>query len=523
MNRRAALLLAFVVLLGGPAYAQPWQVERGMPHEPVVVVAVEADPGQLNPAISTASPVHRVADSLFNGLVSVAADGSIRPDLAEGWSASDGPNGPETVWRFTLRDGIRWHDGVAFSAEDVAFTLQEVLFKHHARARAGLAPAVEAVEAPDARTVIIRLKRPHPALLAQLDVTEAAILPRHLYEGTDPLTNPYNMRPVGTGPYRFVSYEAGRQTVFARNDTYFKMRQPAVGRLVFRVIPEAADQVAALRSGEVDYLPRVSAEDARLLAADAGPDGPLVLRHVHGGPGGSNCQMVLAFNLDRPALSSLALRRAVAMGIDRQELVDDLVPGQGRVARAPLSAGLADFANAAQVTLPPHDPAAAKAAIAAVAPPPMVLLSFTNFAPWAEAIRADLAPLGLTVETRTMAPRDFEAAVFQRRDFDMALISYCQGPDPAVGAARMYSSQSIGLPFGNAAGWRDATVDEALDDAVGRRHHRILAWASIQDKAAAALPYVWLADTDFTVAWRRELMGFSPWSGQFAESVSPRR
>jgi peptide/nickel transport system substrate-binding protein len=133
------------------------------------IVGVAGDPGHLNPAISTAGPLHAVAGSLYNGLVALDRDGTPLPDLARSWDISaDG----RTV-TFRLVPGVRWHDGQPFSSADVKFSFDEVLLRLHARARAGLAPAIKAIETPDALTVVFHLHRAHPALLRQLDVTEA--------------------------------------------------------------------------------------------------------------------------------------------------------------------------------------------------------------------------------------------------------------------------------------------------------------------------------------------------------------
>lgn len=518
----ALLLLALCCGLA-PArpLGQPWVPPTDQ--EKTLVVALDAAPAHLNPAISTASALHRVADPMFNGLITLGPDGTPRPDLAERWVASDGPAGPETVYRFTLRSGIRWHDGARFSAEDVVFTFREILFRHHARARLGLANFVETIEAPDERTVVFRLRRPVSAFLSQLDVTDAPILPRHLYEGTDPLTNPLNQAPVGTGPYRFQARGTNGEVLLARNDDYFKMRQPAVSHLLFRLIPSAAEQAEALRSGRVDYLPRLDAREAERLAPEAGPGGPLVLRQVSAGPGGSNCQMSLAFNLARPLLASLPLRLALARGIDRAALAQAVVPGQGEPARAPLAAGLADFIDPA-LALPGYDPDAARAELAARGPLSLELLAFAAFEPWVRHLAGQLGALGVTLRPRLVAPGEFEQAVFQRRDFDLALVSYCHGLDPALGAGRMFASQAIGMSFGNAAGFDDPAMDAALSRAfVGPRAARIAAWGEVQRQAIAAMPYVWLVDTRFTVAWRSAFTGFAPWSGQFAEAVAPRQ
>jgi peptide/nickel transport system substrate-binding protein len=183
---------------------------------------------------------------------------------------------------------VTWHDGKPFSAEDVKFTLEEVLFRLQSRTRAGLAPAVESIEAPDANTVVFRPKRPHPALLRQLDVTEVPILPRHLYAGADPNRNEVNGKPVGTGAFRFESYRRDESVVLRRNESYFKPGLPKLDRLVFRIIPETDTQIAAPADGEVDCLGRVAPADVAHLRDKA------TQAETTSGPGGANCIMTLA-------------------------------------------------------------------------------------------------------------------------------------------------------------------------------------------------------------------------------------
>jgi len=134
----------------------------------VAIVAIDADPGHFNPAITTGSHVHAVADSLFNGLVGLDQNQQPMPDLATGWQVS--PDG--LTYTFTLAEAL-WHDGEPFTSADVKFTFENVLLKHHARTRAGLG-----------------------ALIAGIDA---------------------NTKPIGTGPFRLARYERDATIVLERN------------------------------------------------------------------------------------------------------------------------------------------------------------------------------------------------------------------------------------------------------------------------------------------------------------------
>jgi peptide/nickel transport system substrate-binding protein len=471
------------------------------------VVAIQADPGQLNPAISTAGPVHQVAGSLFSGLVALDREGVPQPGLAEGWEVS----GDGLSVFFRLREGLLWHDGAPLTAEDVRFSL-EVLFRHHARARAGLAPAVAEIEVLDRRNLAIRLKRPHAALLRQLDVTEAPILPRHVYGAGDLLRHPANTRPIGSGPFRLASWRRDHELVLERNP-HHHAGAPRLSRLTFRIIPDATTQTHALLAGEVDMLARVAPQDVTRLAAR----GFVVEQHASA-PGGANCVMTLAFNLDRALPGEARLRAALAAIIDRPMLLERVAFGQGRVADDVIASGIGFAHSGGRFGAP--DAARAQALLAEL--PRGITLDlahFPAFSRWVELLRAQSAPFGITLRPRPADPAAFAEQVFVRRDFDTALISYCQGSDPEIGLRRVVHSDSLGpVPFSNAAGLRDTLVDAAFDAGAAAPSEalRRAAYARAAERIAESNAYLFLVETDFASAWSPSFRGFAPWSADFA-------
>ncbi len=517
---RWALGALLVLLSASMAPAQEFPRSGG-----AAIIAVQGDPGHFNPAISTAGPLHAVAGSLYNGLVALDREGNPQPDLARSWVIA--PDGRTAT--FTLVDGVRWHDGQPLTSADVKFSFEEVLFRFHARTRAGLAPAVEAIETPDLQTVVFRLRRSHPALLRQLDVTEAPIIPRHVHQGTDVMQSPANLRPIGTGPFRFDSYQRDSQIVLLRNPDYFKPGLPRLDRLVFRVIPDAATQVNAFLAGEIDMLARVSVIDAQRLRGQ-----PVTLVDTTSGAGGANCIMTLAFNLNRPVLADLRVRRALTLAIDRQQILERVIFGQGRVAAAPIASGIGWAHQPGLLDGVRVDSAAANRLLdeaglargAGSLRATLDILHFPAFARYSELMRQQLAAIGIALNVRQLDAAAFAPAVFSERAFDLALISYCNGVDPEIGVRRMYHSSAIGtVPFSNAAHIRDAEIDRLFDLAgsTGEMAARGEAYRAAQRRIVEILPYWWLVETDFTAAWRNDLSGFSPWTGQFAETAWRRR
>ena len=484
------------------------------------VLVVAADPGHLNPAISTGSHVHAVADSIYNGLVELDRELRPQPDLAQRWSVSD----RGTVYTFELAPNVRWHDGTPFSSADVKFTFDEVLLKHHARTKAGIGAILASIETPAPDRVVFRLRKPYGALLQLLNVTEAPILPKHLYQGSDPLTNPVNLKPVGTGPFKFEAYRTDQQVVMQRNDKYFKPGLPYLDRLVFRVIPDSNAQTLALLAGEADFVGIVAAPDVQRLR---GRD-DLVTAQTAFGTGGGNCINTMSFNLDRKPLSDPRVRQAIAHAIDREQILRDVQFGLGKVATAPISSGLAWAHAPGSLARYAFSTQRAAELLDAAGLAPGVdgvrfnldMLHFPTFNRTGEVIRLNLAKVGIRVVQKPLDRAAFIEAVFGQRAFDANIISYCNGADPDSGVRRMYASDNIGaVPFSNAAAYRNPEVDRLFASAAETDIYteRTRQYAALQQIIAQDLPYWWLVETVVNSAWRSRFQGLQPWSGQVAE------
>ena len=173
-------------------------------NEPVrggsVVVAISSDPGGLNPAITTQGGVHLICGSIFSGLVAHDFDLKPVPDLAERWEVS--PDG--RTYTFYLAHDAEFQDGTPVTSADVQFTFEQLLLKYHSRTRASIGDNLRRIETPDPHTVVFEFDHPYAAFLQLVDVTNAPVMPKHLYEGTDPLTNPHNKAALNRKPRRFM-------------------------------------------------------------------------------------------------------------------------------------------------------------------------------------------------------------------------------------------------------------------------------------------------------------------------------
>jgi peptide/nickel transport system substrate-binding protein len=276
----------------------------------------------FNPVTSTDIYTAEVmAYALFTPLVQYEEDLSVRPYLAESWELKG-----DTAVVFRLRRDVRWHDGNPVTAEDVKFTFD--LAKDPAAAsligQAFLAD-VERADVVDAHTIRFTFTRPHAQALEDFWWPP---LPKHLLEGIAPaeLRNaPYNRQPVGSGPYRFVEWRANERLVLEPNaDFPAALGGPATPtRVVFRIVPEASTLLTELLTGGVHVDIPVTPDQVEQIQNTEN------LR-LHAFPG--RTVYYVGWNNERPPFDDARVRRALAHAIDREQIIDALLHGQGEVA-----------------------------------------------------------------------------------------------------------------------------------------------------------------------------------------------
>ncbi len=242
MKRLAAIAVTLVAAL--TVLAGCGTPESGTP---TLRAYLSSEPASLNAVTQGDFNTEIIAKLVGDTLVDFDARLTIVPRLADRWDTEG--NGRRVV--FHLHPGVRWHDGAPFTADDVAFTLEKVL--DPASLAAGKRPYFETVTAwqvLDDNT--IEISRSEPYARAVEVWAMLPILARHVYAGQDFLEAPANRSPVGTGPYRFVDWQAGSSLELVANPDYFGPR-PGIPRIVFRPLPDPATRVAALLTGDLDF------------------------------------------------------------------------------------------------------------------------------------------------------------------------------------------------------------------------------------------------------------------------------
>jgi|TARA_B100000315_G_scaffold254068_1_gene294308 peptide/nickel transport system substrate-binding protein len=487
--------------------------------EKTLVVATSSDPGHLNPGITTGYNVHVFADSIYSGLIMLNKNLQPEPDLAESWTISD----DATTFTFIIRKNAKWHDGHSVTSEDVKYTFENILFKYHSRTKSGLGKKVEAILTPNPKKVIFQLKNSYSPMITRLNVTEAPILPKHIFSSGNPNDHSANLNPVGSGPFRFLEYKKGERVVLVKNNDFYLEGLPHFDRVVMQIIPDSITQMLALQRGEVDYIDRVPGAELKRLQNDTG----VTLSKNTAGPGGGNCIVTVTFNLDRENTSKLAVRQAIAYAVDRNRMVKQVLFGLGRVAGAPINRGISWAHSKGSLAQYDFNPAKAESLLDEAGFKKgnngtrlnLDIVHFSWFSKYIEVMKQDLASIGVNLISRPLDRSAAVSTIFGKRDFDLNLISYCNGADPDIGVKRMYVSNNIGnIPFSNGAAYRKTKIDTLFKEAgqTSNTSLRASKYKQIQKILAKDLPYWWLVEGQFLTAHTSKLSGFRTWSGNFA-------
>ncbi len=463
LTRRAVLTAGSALLLASMGRARAEAPVKGG----TLRFLVDPEPTSLVPIADTTGSNVMLSCKITEGLYGYNPDFSLRPQLALSHTIT--PDGKEIT--FKLRPGVKWHDGQSFTAADVVYSLS-TLKTAHPRGRATYAN-VDDFGSTDDLTVVLKLKEPAPYLLNALAGQESPIVPKHIYDGSDPTMNPHNRAPIGTGPFVFKEWERASHMMFERNPNYWDPGKPYLDRIIVRFIPDAAARAIAFETGEVDLggdYPVSFGDLARLKA------NPAVGVETAGYGYGPNISAI-EFNLDNPYFAKLPVRQAVAHAVDKNVILQNVFYGFGQIATGPIHQALTKFYTA---DVPHYDfdiakankllddaglPRNASGARFAVTHDPLPIGDM--HIQTGEYIRQALAKVGIQVTLRNQDMPTYIKRVYADRAFDFVNNTMTNSPDPTLGVQRFFWSKNFkpGVPFSNAAHYANPEVDRLLEAA----------------------------------------------------------
>jgi len=468
-----AQLIALASLLGPCAQAAD------------IKIGLAAEPTAMDPHFHNLTPNNQVVMHVFEPLIIANAKFEWKPGLAESFRAIN-----PTTWEFKLRRNVKFHDGSNFDANDVLFTMCRVPTVVNSPSPFTLyTKAIKEMEAPDPYTIIIKTAEPYPLLPNEL--SSVAILSDTLIDGEKvtfassgckishamPTTADFNSgkAAIGTGPFKFKSFTKGDRIEFVKNDAYWG-KKPAWDQVIMRPIAAPGSRVAALLSGDVDFIERLPTQDSARVKADpnyriadviAARSIFLVMDQFRDVPPG------VTGTGNKNPFKDVRVRRAISLAIDRDAIVKRVMGGAAAAANQLLDKSF-EGGDTKMAALP-YKPDEAKKLLAEAGYPngfSVTLASpndrYVNDAQVAQAVAQYLSRVGIKVTVNAMTSSSFFANR-AKYDFGFYLAGWgAQTGEMSSSLRALVATQNKDRGWGvsNFGKYSDPELDKLIDEAM---------------------------------------------------------
>ena len=423
-----------------------------------ITIGMQLEPPNLDPTGGAAAAIDEVVyANVFEGLTRFASDGSVIPGLAESWDISE----DGLTYTFHLRDGVMFHDGSSFTAEDAVFSLDRARAEGSTNAQPGLFAGIASVEAADDTTLVVTLSAPNGSFLFNMAWGDAVMVAP---ESAD--TNATN--PVGTGPFRFSEWVQGDRVELVRNDAYWG-EPVALEAATFRFISDPNAAFAAMMAGDVDAFP-VYPSPETLAQFDADPRFNVIVGSTEG-------ETILSTNNMADHLSDVRVRQAIAHAINRQDIIDGAMFGYGTPIGTHFAPHNPDYVDLTGLSA--YDPDRARELLAEAGAEGITLRLMLPPPSYArrggEIVAAQLRAVGLDIEISNLEWAQWLEQVFRGHDFDLTIVSHTEPMDIGIYGRDDYYFQYQSDAFNAVMAELNATTDPSGRSALLQQAQQIIA------------------------------------------------
>lgn len=490
--RKILLLVVMLALVftTGAAHAQVG--------DDTIVVGIHADIHNLDPHNFRHRETETILRNIYDGVVTRGPDMQPVPELAESVTQLD-----DTTWEFTLRQGVKFHDGSEMTAEDVAFSINryvgEGAMAGRTSPRKDLLGPVTRAEAVDEYTVHVFMSAPWSVFLPHL--VHHMIVPKSVGDGLVE-------HPIGTGPFKFVEWVPGSHVVLERFDEYYG-GAPDLGRdgpapaerVVFRIIPETATRLAALRAGEIDIMTSVPVH----AISDISGDADLLLRPVAG-----TRSFFTEFDVREAPFDDVRVRQALNHAIDLQIIIETFLDGLGQ----PLTTILSPLSFGHNDDLEPYayDPARARELLAEAGYGDGFTFELSvedKRVDVAEAYQFMLSEIGVTANVRVWGDDASMKEALSRSETDAIMSDW---GDSTMDPTGIFIPKLRTDDRGNFGGYSNEDVDALIDfgETTTDRDARAQAYRDAQQHVYDEAPMIFEYITEELYAQRADVVGWDP-------------
>jgi peptide/nickel transport system substrate-binding protein len=496
MSRRI-MVGALVVLIaaawaGTPVLAQ----KRGG----TLVVGNDEDAVGLDPHISFAFASSNFYEHAYSGLTRFNAKMEIEGDLATSWEIPT-----PTTYVFKLRKGVKFHNGREMTADDVRYSIERIRDPKNGSPVRDTYADVEKIDVVDRHTIRLTLGRPNAALLSGMTGRASYVVPKEEVDKHGSLQKVM----VGTGPFKLAEHVPGDFARFVRNEQYYEAGLPYLDGFTVKIIKDESSRLAALRRGTVDltWIKAIEIEELARREKGLSSSETPEARHLY-----------IWLNTKEAPFNNVKLRQAVAASLNRQEIIDSVLLGRGKLTTglppATVPYALSETETAA-LPFYKQDYALVKRLLAEAGHPNGFEFTFKtsphspDYVPAAQVIQRQLAKAGITMKIEQMEWGALLKTFREKSNFQ------------AIAFARIWYADPEGYVFDtthskgsiNAGGYASAEVDRLLDEqrATVDPRKRVALWQDLQRIYAQDVPIIWpyAMRTRYNV-WRPTLKGFEP-------------
>lgn len=491
----------------------PAEGEAAKPvHGDTFIEASIGEPNNLLPVLSSDSASSDINQLVYNGLIRYDKDLQLEGELAKSWEISD----DKLTITFHLRDDVLWHDGEPFTSADVLFTYQMYINPEVPTSYAEDFLQVAKADAPDPYTFRVTYEK---AYAPALESWGTPIHPKHLLDGQDVTKSPLSRQPIGTGPYRFVKWDAGEKLELIANPEYFE-GEPYIHRVVYRIIPDTSTQFLELQAGGLDFMGLTPIQfktqtDTSAFKRKFNKYQYLAFSYTY-----------LGYNLQKPLFQDVRLRQAISYAIDKQEIIDGVLLGLGQVATGPYKPDT--WVYNPHVARYPYNPEKARALLSDAGwidsnndgildkkGEPLAFTIVTNQgndlrSKTAEIIQRRLKEIGVEIEIRIVEWATFLKEFIFPGNFDATILGWSGGPEPDQ--FNIWHSSKTAPRELNFTKYNNPEVDDLLE--LGRRTfdqaERKKIYDRFQEILAEEQPYTFLYVGEALPAVAKRFRGIEP-------------
>ena len=433
-KKLAFAILSILILSTSYSYAQSTEIKLGMVLEPP----------HLDPSAGAAAAIDEVVyANIFEGLTRIDENGGVQPSLATSWEIS-----PDNLtYIFHLKKGVKFHDGTRFGADDVAFSFERAMGDDSVNAQKAIFEIIEEIRAVDANSVAILLKRPSGDFLFNIGRGDAIIV------GSESANN-NKTNPIGTGPYKFISWNKGSKIVLEANENYVG-EKVSIDKATFVFISDPNTAIAAMLAGDLDGFPMFPAPEALEIFTKDDRFNVLV--------GTTEGETILATNNKKAPFNDIRVRQAMAHAIDRNAIIEGAVFGYGTPIGSHFAPHHPYFID--KVDTYPLDLEKAKTLLAEAGYPNGFKATLKlPPAPYArrsgQIIASQFREIGIELELINVEWAQWIDETFTKKDYDLTIISHVEPFDIGIYANPDYYFQFDNADFRAVMEQLGQTTDE---------------------------------------------------------------